>query len=115
MSPDKLPWALKPGLYSVQFAGVDGRGNPVIDLSSAVELDPQTRQPVAPQPPALVRSAAEIRAAKARALDLLDKLDGRGKWNTPSNHCYADPYFAQSIKDEFKCDDLSKLRKWASK
>jgi hypothetical protein len=33
---------LKPGLYSAKFSGVDAKGNPIIDLSSAVELDPKT-------------------------------------------------------------------------
>lgn len=59
-------------------------------------------------------SAESIRALKARALDLLDKLDGRGKYRGDmGNICYADGHFANSIIKEFHCEDLRKLRRWA--
>lgn len=61
-----------------------------------------------------VITAAAIKAAKARALDALDKLEGRGRYKGDmGNFCYADGIFAASIKREFGVDDLKKLRKWA--
>ena len=61
-------------------------------------------------------STIEIRARKARARDMLDKLNGTGKYHGDmGNICYGDGIFARSIMEEFQCDDLTKLREWASK
>ncbi len=60
-------------------------------------------------------TAKAIREAKTRALNLLDALEGKGRFKGDmGNFCYADGIFANSIASEFKTRDFRRLRKWAA-
>jgi len=40
----------------------------------------------------------------------LDKLDGKPPYDTPSNHCYGDSYYAKSLEREYGAP-IEELRK----
>lgn len=48
--------------------------------------------------------------SKAKAIEMLARLDGKAPYNTPSNICWNDAYYAKSIEREFGMT-LKELRK----
>lgn len=58
-------------------------------------------------------TGAAQRRMRAELADDIDRLEGRPPYNRWSNHCYADPYFAQSIlRKAGGADSIEDVKKW---
>lgn len=59
-------------------------------------------------------SAPHIRRLKEEARDEVKRLRGDYPYNHPSNICYGDPYYAQSLKEKYGITDIQKIWEWAN-
>lgn len=59
-------------------------------------------------------TANALEKHKAEARDNIAMLEGAPPYNTWSNLCYGDGYFANSLLRQYKAESIEQLKKWCN-